>query len=52
MLVRHANGTSHAIDFRETAPMAASSHMYHNDPNSSKFGGLAVGVPGEVRYPS
>ena len=37
------------IDFRETAPAAANKTMYANDPMASKFGGLAVGVPGEVR---
>ena len=37
------------IDFRETAPAKANSTMFQKDPMSSLFGGLAVGVPGEVR---
>ena len=37
------------VDFRETAPALASKTMYIEDPTKSKFGGLAVGVPGEVR---
>ncbi|KAJ8514465.1 hypothetical protein ONZ45_g8022 [Pleurotus djamor] len=45
------NGTTQAwtIDFREVAPALANATMYRGDPNSSRFGGLAVGVPGEVR---
>lgn len=43
----HAEHT--VIDFRETAPHAAFEEMYHNDPQKSKVGGLAVGVPGELR---
>lgn len=38
-----------SIDFRETAPALATKNMYVNDPKSSMFGGLSVGVPGEVR---
>jgi gamma-glutamyltranspeptidase / glutathione hydrolase / leukotriene-C4 hydrolase len=37
------------IDFRETAPALASSTMYINDPSASRVGGLAAGVPGELR---
>jgi gamma-glutamyltranspeptidase/glutathione hydrolase/leukotriene-C4 hydrolase len=37
------------VDFRETAPALANKTMYIKDPAKSKFGGLAVGVPGEVR---
>lgn len=37
------------VDFRETAPTKSNSTMYVNKPNASKFGGLSVGVPGEVR---
>ena len=37
------------VDFRETAPALANKTMYIEDPTSSKFGGLAVGIPGEVR---
>lgn len=46
-----------SIDFRETAPAASSAHMYAAHPSdpsfdatrASKIGGLAVGVPGELR---
>jgi gamma-glutamyltranspeptidase/glutathione hydrolase len=39
------------IDFRETAPAASNMYMYVNssDPLASTIGGLAVGVPGELR---
>jgi len=37
------------IDFRETAPAAANSTMFKSDPNLSRYGGLSIGVPGEVR---
>jgi len=36
-------------DFREAAPALANKTMYLEDPIKSKFGGLAVGIPGEVR---
>jgi len=36
------------IDYRETAPALANATMYEKGPIKSKFGGLAVGVPGEV----
>ncbi|KAJ6499312.1 gamma-glutamyltranspeptidase [Mycena sanguinolenta] len=37
------------IDFRETAPALANKTMYPLGSNSSRFGGLSVGVPGELR---
>lgn len=37
------------VDFRETAPALANRTMYTKDPIKSKFSGLAVGVPSEVR---
>jgi gamma-glutamyltranspeptidase / glutathione hydrolase / leukotriene-C4 hydrolase len=37
------------VDFRETAPVFANATMYADDPIKSKFGGLAIAVPGEVR---
>ncbi|KAH0827481.1 gamma-glutamyltranspeptidase [Lanmaoa asiatica] len=37
------------IDYRETAPALASETMYVNDPDAAKYGGLSVGVPGELR---
>ncbi|KAF9740903.1 hypothetical protein PMIN06_011178 [Paraphaeosphaeria minitans] len=49
MLVRSASGAYESIDFRETAPGAASEDMYAGNRNGSVFGGLAVGVPGELR---
>ncbi|KAH9998449.1 gamma-glutamyltranspeptidase [Russula compacta] len=44
-------GTSEVwtIDFRETAPALANATMYKGLPMKARFGGLAVGVPGEVR---
>ena len=37
------------VDYRETAPELASKTMYVNNSEASRFGGLAVGVPGELR---
>ncbi|KAF2097654.1 gamma-glutamyltransferase [Rhizodiscina lignyota] len=49
MLVRAPNGTYQFIDFRETAPAAAYQDMYDNNTDLSLHGGLASGVPGELR---
>ncbi|KAJ5932525.1 hypothetical protein N7516_007014 [Penicillium verrucosum] len=49
MLVRSAEGEYEFIDFRETAPAAAFEDMYKNNEDASVYGGLASGVPGEVR---
>ncbi|ORY70380.1 gamma-glutamyltransferase [Pseudomassariella vexata] len=49
MLVRSPNGTYEYIDFRETAPAAAFEDMYTNNTAASLYGGLASGVPGELR---
>ncbi|KAK5134278.1 hypothetical protein LTR08_006707 [Meristemomyces frigidus] len=49
MLVRSANGSYEFIDFRESAPAAATQDMYNNNTNSSIYTGLASGVPGELR---
>lgn len=38
-----------AIDFRETSPSASHRDLYIPIPGSSQVGGLAVGVPGEIR---
>ena len=38
-----------SIDFRETAPAAANKTMYVGRVPKAQFGGLAVGVPGELR---
>jgi gamma-glutamyltranspeptidase/glutathione hydrolase/leukotriene-C4 hydrolase len=37
------------IDFRETAPTLANTTMFPPYSNSSRYGGLSVGVPGEIR---
>lgn len=46
-----ANRTSevYTIDFREVAPLAADRKMYVGKADAARFGGLAVGVPGELR---
>lgn len=38
-----------AVIGRETAPAFASEDMYVEDRASSKFGGKAIGIPGEIR---
>jgi len=53
MTVRLADGTTHFLDFRETAPGAATAKMYQDKagnviPGLSTRGWLAVGVPGTV----
>lgn len=48
MVIRHPNGTSHSINFREMAPGAAHRDMFNSDPLKAQTGGLAVGIPGEV----
>ncbi|KAJ6625664.1 gamma-glutamyltranspeptidase [Mycena sp. CBHHK59/15] len=47
----HPNESSEVItiDFRETAPALANATMYPPRSNTSQFGGLSVGVPGEIR---
>jgi gamma-glutamyltranspeptidase/glutathione hydrolase len=49
MLVRGSNGSYEFIDFRETMPAAGYQDMYNNDTDASLYGGLASGVPGELR---
>ncbi|KAI2622365.1 gamma-glutamyltransferase 1 [Hypoxylon sp. NC1633] len=49
MLVRGSDGKYEFIDFRETAPAAAFETMYNNNTAASLYGGLASGVPGELR---
>ena len=48
-LARSANGTFKTIDFRESAPAAAHEDMFKDNVLGSLFGGLASGVPGELR---
>lgn len=53
MLVRKADGTAEALDYRERAPLAATRDMYlHADgkvvPRMSTVGYKAIGVPGTV----
>ena len=53
MLIRLADGRAVAIDYRETAPAAASRAMYQDNtgnivPNASLVGYRASGVPGTV----
>lgn len=47
ILARSSNGTVEEIDMRETMPAAGNETMFRNA--SSTVGGLAVGVPGEIR---
>ncbi len=49
MLVRGPDGSYETVDYRETAPAAAYENMYDGNVRGSVFGGLAVGVPGELR---
>ncbi|CAE6472341.1 unnamed protein product [Rhizoctonia solani] len=39
----------YSIDFRETAPTGSNSSMFAKSSLLSKFGGLSVAVPGEIR---
>ncbi|MBD5635480.1 MAG: gamma-glutamyltransferase, partial [Candidatus Eremiobacteraeota bacterium] len=53
MLVRFANGRARIVDFRETAPAAATANMYLDSsgnivPDRSTIGPLSAGVPGSV----
>ena len=53
MTLRQADGTTHFLDFRETAPGAARADMYLDKagnviPGKSTRGWLAVGIPGTV----
>ncbi|OMJ14867.1 Gamma-glutamyltranspeptidase 1 [Smittium culicis] len=49
MVIRTANGHSEMIDFRETAPSAATENMYEKNNTLAKYTGLSSGVPGELR---
>ncbi|KAI1794183.1 gamma-glutamyltranspeptidase [Ganoderma leucocontextum] len=45
----NASSDVFAVDFRETAPALSNRTMYVDNPLASRWGGLAVGVPGELR---
>jgi gamma-glutamyltranspeptidase / glutathione hydrolase len=49
MIVRDKSGKYEVIDFRETAPAAAFENMYKDNVLGSIYGGLSVGIPGELR---
>ncbi|GKT86929.1 gamma-glutamyltranspeptidase [Colletotrichum tofieldiae] len=49
VVVRDADGNYESVDFRESAPAAAFQDMYKGNIAGSVYGGLAVGVPSEVR---
>ncbi|KAI0180719.1 gamma-glutamyltranspeptidase [Hypoxylon sp. FL1284] len=48
-LVRGSKGNYTVIDYREAAPAAAFEDMYKDNIMASVFGGLSVGIPGELR---
>ncbi|MGH7582038.1 MAG: gamma-glutamyltransferase [Gemmatimonadales bacterium] len=53
MIIRLKNGKTWALDYRETAPAAATRNMYVDDhrepiPGKSISGALSAGVPGSV----
>jgi len=49
MLVRDSEGNYESIDYREAAPADAFENMYDGNIIGSVIGGLAAGVPGELR---
>ncbi|KAL5336041.1 gamma-glutamyltranspeptidase-domain-containing protein [Aspergillus crustosus] len=49
LLVKTPEGSFEYIDFRETAPAASFEEMFSNSSDASTLGGLASGVPGELR---
>ncbi|PLB36606.1 uncharacterized protein BDW47DRAFT_118537 [Aspergillus candidus] len=48
-LIKTPDNQFEFIDFRESAPAAASENMFKNKSDASTKGGLASGVPGELR---
>ncbi|KAL5703852.1 Gamma-glutamyltranspeptidase 1 [Ranunculus cassubicifolius] len=48
LIVRSSNGTSQAIDSRETAPSLASQNMYAGNASMKSSGALSIAVPGEL----
>lgn len=49
MLIRGPDGKLESVDYRETAPAAAYQDMFKDKEAASRSGGLAAGVPGELR---
>ncbi|KAJ1679790.1 hypothetical protein EV182_001321, partial [Spiromyces aspiralis] len=49
MLIRPHGAPPELIDFREEAPAAASVDMFYDNITLAQVGGLAVGIPGELR---
>ncbi|KAH9935606.1 gamma-glutamyltranspeptidase [Fomitopsis serialis] len=45
----NASSEVHTIDFREMAPAASNNTMFVEEPMKALFGGMSVGVPGELR---
>ena len=45
----NASSEVYTIDFREMAPAASNNTMFVEEPMKALFGGLSVGVPGELR---
>ncbi|KAH3661932.1 hypothetical protein OGAPHI_006111 [Ogataea philodendri] len=46
---RAGHGVPISIDAREMAPAGAHKDMYNGNEQASQFGGLAVGIPGELK---
>lgn len=49
LLLRDKHGEYEFVDFRETAPAKATENMYKDNVDASLTGGLASGIPGELR---
>ncbi|KAK6532541.1 hypothetical protein TWF281_006728 [Arthrobotrys megalospora] len=49
MLIRSASGEYEFVDFREMAPAASYEEMFVNRTELSIYGGMASGIPGELR---
>ncbi|MFZ0389207.1 MAG: gamma-glutamyltransferase [Calditrichia bacterium] len=49
LLYRDDSGRVYSLDFRESAPQGSRKDMYLQDPDKSRIGALAAGVPGTVR---
>ncbi|KAK6501406.1 hypothetical protein TWF481_009246 [Arthrobotrys musiformis] len=49
MLIRSPKGEYEYVDFREMAPAAAHEEMFVNRTELSVYGGMASGIPGELR---